>query len=64
VASKVAARIERERVGRDWDYRQLAKALGVSLSQAHGWANGTHEPNLSSLRRISRRLHIDLAELV
>jgi transcriptional regulator with XRE-family HTH domain len=64
VASKVASRIERARVERKWDYRALSDALGVSLSTAYNWANGNHEPNLKSLRRISKKLGISIAELV
>jgi transcriptional regulator with XRE-family HTH domain len=64
VASNVSRRIERIRLDNDWDYRELGKVLGVAHSTAHDWANGTHDPNLKSLKRIARRLRIDLAELI
>jgi transcriptional regulator with XRE-family HTH domain len=64
VASKVSACIERERKKREWDYRALAKHLGVSVSQAHDWATGKHDPNLTSIRRIAKRLGLEVSELV
>ena len=62
--SRVASRIEHERVSRGWDYRALGKALGVSHSTAYDWANDNHQPTLKSLRRIARRLGIALEELI
>jgi transcriptional regulator with XRE-family HTH domain len=64
VASKVSACIERERKKRDWDYRDLAKHLGVSLSQAHDWATGKYNPRLSNIRRIAKRLGLEVSELI
>ena len=63
-ASKVAKRLDRYMSDHELDYRDLAAKLDVPLSQAHSWATGTHDPNLKSLKHISRRLRIDLAELV
>lgn len=60
----VATCIERERKRHDWTYRELGVRLGVSGSTAHGWATGDIEPNLANLRRIAKRLRIDLAVLV
>lgn len=57
-------RLDRYMAAHDIDYRGLAKKLKVSLSQAHSWATGAHDPNLESVKRISKRLRIDLAELV
>jgi transcriptional regulator with XRE-family HTH domain len=64
VAHRVASLIERERLARDLDYRQLGKVLGVSHSTAYDWANGKHQPNLKSLKKIAKRLGIAIAELV
>ena len=64
MASRVAGCIERVRVENGWGYRELAKKLNVSLSQAYEWATGDHEPNLKNLRRISRRLGVSLTELM
>ncbi len=48
----------------DWSYAELAEFLGTSKSQAHDWANGTHEPNLSSLRSIAKKLKCEVIELI
>jgi transcriptional regulator with XRE-family HTH domain len=64
VASNVSRRIERYRLAKDWGYRELGKALGVSQSTAYDWANDGHTPNLKSLKKIAKRLGIDLMELV
>lgn len=49
---------------RDWSYEQLGDFLGTTKSQAHDWANGTHEPNLASLRKIAKKLGCELIDLI
>lgn len=63
-ASKVARRLDRYMAEHDMDYRQLASKLDRPLSQAYSWATGAHSPNLESIKHISRRLRIELSELV
>jgi transcriptional regulator with XRE-family HTH domain len=48
----------------EWSYADLAEKLGTSKSQAHDWANGTHEPNLSSLREIAKKLDCKIIDLI
>lgn len=62
--SKVAKRLDRYIADNGIDYRTLAQKLKVTLSQAHDWATGVHAPNLGSVRRIAKRLRIEISELV
>lgn len=64
VASILTKRLQAEMKARDWSYSDLAEFLGTTKSQAHDWANGTHEPNLSSLRHIAKKFGCDLVELI
>jgi transcriptional regulator with XRE-family HTH domain len=48
----------------DWSYADLAEKLGTTKSQAHDWVNGTHEPNLNSIRHIAKAFDWDVAELI
>lgn len=57
---KLHAKMEAE----NWSYSQLGDFLGTTKSQAHDWANGTHEPNLSSLRSIAKKLKCEVIELI
>lgn len=57
-------RLQAEMKARDWSYADLAAFLGTTKSQAHDWANGTHEPNLASLRHIAKKLKCELVELI
>lgn len=45
-------------------HRGLAEAVSVSKQSVTNWTQGTHEPSLYFLRRISRALRIPVAELV
>jgi len=64
VASKLVRVLGGALTTNNWGYRELADALGVTLSQAHGWATGSSEPNLKNLRRIAKRLRRSVEELV
>ena len=64
MASKVAGLLTAEMKRRDLTLTAFAELLGVSKSQAHAWVHGTHEPRLSSLRSMAKRLDKDLSELL
>ena len=64
MASVLTKRLQAEMRAREWSYADLAEFLGTTKSQAHDWANGTHEPNLSSLRHIAKKFDCDLVELI
>lgn len=49
---------------REWSYRDLAHALDVSLSQAHDWATGKYKPGIDNVKLISKKLEVDIAELI
>lgn len=48
----------------EWSYAELAAQLGTTKSQAHDWANGTHEPNMSSLRHIAKAIDCEVMDLI
>lgn len=60
----VAHRIEDERKRRGWSFRQLADALDVPVSTAHGWATGDVSPNLDSLEKIAKTFEWEVTELL
>lgn len=64
MASALTKRLHAEMKERDWSYEQLGDFLGTTKSQAHDWANGTHEPNLASLRKIAKKLGCELIDLI
>lgn len=64
MASKLSNCLARVMQAHNWSYADLAEKLGTTKSQAHDWVNGTHEPNLSSIRSIAKKLDLDLAELI
>jgi transcriptional regulator with XRE-family HTH domain len=45
-------------------HRGLAESVSVSKQSVTNWTQGTHEPSLYFLRRISRVLRIPVSELV
>jgi len=48
----------------DMNGTQFAAAIGVSKSQVSEWLSGSHEPRISSLRRIARVAKCSVADLV
>lgn len=64
MASALTKRLQAEMKAREWSYSDLAEFLGTTKSQAHDWANGTHDPNLSSLRRIAKKFGCDVIDLI
>lgn len=48
----------------DWSYQELADFLGTTKSQAHDWANDAHEANLSTIRKIAKKLKCEVIELI
>lgn len=51
---------EKARLG---TYAKLARHLGFSVSQVHGWATGD-EPTVRNLRKIAERLDRDVVTLI
>lgn len=64
MAATVASRIVRARDRLKLSDADLARRLKVTRSTVHDWVHGEHEPNLASLRRISKALGVDLSELL
>jgi transcriptional regulator with XRE-family HTH domain len=64
VAKNVAQRIDERREALGLSITQFATEVGVSKSTACDWVHGTHEPNLTSLRKIAKALKCDVSTLL
>lgn len=58
--SGVSKGLAAERKKRGLTYAKFAALLGVSVTSAFDWENGTHEPPIKKLRKIARRLGVDV----
>lgn len=47
-----------------WKQADLAREMEIPRSTVSGWVNGTHEPNLKSIRRIAEVCGVSDADLI
>jgi transcriptional regulator with XRE-family HTH domain len=59
-----AARLKAEMRRRGFSYRMLAEAIDASKQSVTNWTQGTHEPRLRHIRRLSETLQVPIAELL
>lgn len=62
--TKLSKRLHREMKENKWTYEQFAAQLGISKSQLHNWANGTHQPTLANIRALAKKLKCGVYDLI
>lgn len=63
-AKALGAKIREARRAAQLSQEQLAKKLRKKQPEISAWERGDHEPQLLTIKRIAKALHVSIAELL